>query len=60
MLHKRKVVIINNGAGDSVYVVFVNDVGYVRRKSSLGKKPISISNGVDYYEHLVESARKVT
>lgn len=59
MLHRRKIVIVSSGSGDCVYVVFVHNVGYVRKKSAWIAKPVNVSKQTDYYDMLVEMARKV-
>ncbi len=58
VLHKRKITIISSALGDCVYVVFVQDVGYVRSKSAWNVKPTNIPDHTDYYQTLVDIARK--
>lgn len=58
ILHKRKVTIISSGCGDSVYVVFYHDIGYVRSKSAWRDKPTNVAATGDYYDVLIEIARK--
>ena len=58
-MHKRKITIVSSAGGDEIYVLFVNDHGYIRRKSSWVNKPRNVSYSCDYYDALVESARKM-
>ena len=58
MLHKIKLLINESADGDAIYILFVNDIGYIRTRSKWNRKPQNISRNVDYYNYLVEKARK--